>query len=172
MKNDPYELIEQARFRPRNGHELRAMRKQLGLSRAQVAEVLDISRQTITNLESERNLYMPLLVMYEAFLERYFAADHGYLPSFRKAGENAYAELILKLPNDPNIYWHSMKSDIPKEEADPYLVTDGESIDIGYWHEATGTWNASIEIVTHWLPIKHFIPPIPKSSRKAKEISA
>ena len=148
------------------------MRKQLGLSRAQVSEALDISRQTITNIESERNAYMPLLVMYETFLERYFAADHGYLPSFRKAGENAYAELVLKLTGDPNIYWRNTKNNKPKNEDDPYLVTDGESIDIGYWHETTKSWDTAVENVTHWIPLKQFIPPIPKGGRKAKGISA
>lgn len=75
-----------------NGDLLRRQRRRLGLSRAQIAKALGVSDQTVTKIEEGYSVYPPTVQLYGIILERYYAYLYGYIPAFRKIGENKFID--------------------------------------------------------------------------------
>lgn len=71
---------------------LKATRVKLGLKQEEVANVVGVSKAAVSNLERNYTTNPWALQMYGIILERYYAHLNGYIPAYRKIGENNYAE--------------------------------------------------------------------------------
>lgn len=69
---------------------MRRTRRQLGLTVEQVANALDVSPPSIRKLESGGGVSASLYKLYGMLLERYYAITKGYIPAYRKIGENKF----------------------------------------------------------------------------------
>ena len=67
-------------------------REALGLSQADIGKILGVSQVTILNIEKGRKTDPFAIQMYGLVLERYYAYTRGYIPAYRKVGENKYKE--------------------------------------------------------------------------------
>ena len=71
-------------------NDLKQARIGLGLTMKEVGKILDVAPQTVQRWEDGRNNNPMVLRMYGIFLERYYAAIKGYVPGYRKIGENTF----------------------------------------------------------------------------------
>ena len=74
------------------GESLRQERQRLGLTRGQIAKALGVAGPTITKIEEGHSVYTPAVQLYGIILERYYANQCGYIPAFRKIGENKFMD--------------------------------------------------------------------------------
>ena len=75
--------------------KLRDMRERLGLSQSDIANIIGVSKSTVSHVELGYNLAGPTFFAYCIVLERYYAWVNGYLPSYRKIGMNEFMEIKL-----------------------------------------------------------------------------
>lgn len=85
-------------------------RKNLGLTQYDVAEALCVTQPTIAHLERGDSASWHLIQLYGIFLERYWAYNNGFIPAYRKVGENIYlnpvedgGEVAVKRPDSASI---------------------------------------------------------------------
>ncbi len=89
---EPKDLKQYARLQDWTPETLRATRLKLGLTQKEIASVLDYTPTMISLLENGRSASPWAIHMYGIILERYWAGIHGYIPAFRKIGENKFLE--------------------------------------------------------------------------------
>lgn len=77
--------------------ELRRVRMQLGLTQEDVASIIGMSKVSISRIESGYMTNPWVLQVYGIILERYYAATKGYIPAYRKVGENVFMEGSMRL---------------------------------------------------------------------------
>lgn len=70
--------------------ELAQIREDMGISRAQVEEYTGIGHNTIRRIESGEGANIALENLYQIAIERLYAYKQGYLPAYRKEGENDF----------------------------------------------------------------------------------
>ena len=69
---------------------LKKTRKVLELRQSDIAEALNTTQATISNLERGVNASWGSCQLYGILLERYWAYKNGYIPAYRKVGENVF----------------------------------------------------------------------------------
>jgi transcriptional regulator with XRE-family HTH domain len=74
---------------------LRSFRKKLGVRQDYIAKLFDISPATISHLETSKVKNPMANQMYGLILERIYAYQQGYLPAYRKTGENEFGVVFL-----------------------------------------------------------------------------
>lgn len=89
---EPKDLKQYARLQDWTPETLRATRLKLGLTQKEIASVIDCTPNAISFLENGRSTSPWAIHMYGIILERYWAGIHGYVPAFRKIGENTFME--------------------------------------------------------------------------------
>ena len=75
--------------------KLREMRLRMNLSQKTVGDVMDVSRVTISNIEKGKYTNPMHIMLYGIVLERYYAYKRGYVPAFRRVGENKFMEVRI-----------------------------------------------------------------------------
>lgn len=75
--------------------KLRETRLRMNLSQKAVGEILGVSGMTISNIEREKYTNPMHIMLYGIVLERYYAYKRGYVPAFRKIGENKFMEVRI-----------------------------------------------------------------------------
>lgn len=87
-KNSTVEVIW--RFPSFSPVELAQMREEMGISISQVTAYTGIHPQTIRRIESGKGGAPALENFYQLAIERLYAYKQGYLPAYRKIGENEF----------------------------------------------------------------------------------
>lgn len=87
-KNSTVEIIW--RFPHFSPVELAQIREDMGVSISQVTAYTGIHPQTIRRIESGKGGAPALENLYQLAIERLYAYDQGYLPAYRKIGENEF----------------------------------------------------------------------------------
>jgi len=72
--------------------KLRETREMLGLSQTNVADILGVSKATISHMELGYNANGASFTAYCIVLERLYAYSQGYLPSYRRIGGSQFIE--------------------------------------------------------------------------------
>lgn len=88
-------LREKVFFNDWTPEKLRETRKNLGLSTYDIAEVMQVTGTTVANIENGRNTSPIAIQLYGIVLERYWAYERGYVPAYRKVGQNKYYEGVM-----------------------------------------------------------------------------
>lgn len=74
--------------------KLREMREALGFSQREFADILGVSKATISHIECDVTK-TPLIVLgYSTALERAYAIKNGYIPAYRKIGTSEFIEQL------------------------------------------------------------------------------
>ena len=60
-----------------------------------IAEVMKVTGTTVANIENGRNTSPIAIQLYGIVLERYWAYERGYVPAYRKVGQNKYYEGVM-----------------------------------------------------------------------------
>ena len=71
---------------------LRNTRKKLKITQQEVADVMGVSKVIISHAENGHSVNPMTITLYGIILERYWAGIHGYIPAYRKIGENKFME--------------------------------------------------------------------------------
>lgn len=87
-RNSTVELIW--RFPDFTPTELAQIRENMGVSVAQVEAYTGIHHQTIRRIESGKGGHTAMENLYQLAIERLYAYNEGYLPAYRKIGENEF----------------------------------------------------------------------------------
>ena len=74
---------------------LRATRKKLKLTQKDIARFMGLTSSAISSIELGVSTNPWAFVTYGIILERYYAYTKGYVPAFRKIGENEFADVKL-----------------------------------------------------------------------------
>ena len=70
----------------------RSTRKKLKITQQEVADVLGVSKVIVSHAENGHSVNPMTITLYGIILERYWAGIHGYIPAYRKVGENEFME--------------------------------------------------------------------------------
>ena len=62
------------------------------MTQQEVADVLGVSKVVVSHAENGHSVNPIMITLYGIVLERYWAGIHGYIPAFRKIGENKFME--------------------------------------------------------------------------------
>ena len=81
-----------------NIENLKKLRIECGLLQKEVAKILGVHQVTVCQWENGKVTNPIVLQMYGIFLERYYARKKGYIPAFRKIGEET-----IKLTEEVNM---------------------------------------------------------------------
>ena len=68
------------------GDDLRKMRLLLGLRQEDIANMIGVSKCTVSHIETGATTHPLTIFGYAVLLERCYASVNGYLPSYRKIG--------------------------------------------------------------------------------------
>ena len=80
--------------------ELKSFRLKLGVKQTYIADLFGVSQTTISHLETYK-IRNPLATqMYGIILERIYAYRYGYVPAYRKVGENEFYASKEKINQD------------------------------------------------------------------------
>ena len=71
---------------------LKKTRESLELSQYDIAEALNTTQATVSNIEKGNSASWGICQLYGILLERYWAYKHNYIPTYRKIGENVFLE--------------------------------------------------------------------------------
>ena len=74
---------------------LKMMREGLGLTQKEMANIIGITKGTISHLECDLVKNPLIQIGYGTILERCFAMQNGYIPAYRKIGTNEFEERII-----------------------------------------------------------------------------
>ena len=72
--------------------KLKNTRVELGLSQNDIAELLDVTRGVVYNIENGKSSSPSAVILYGLIIERYWAYMNGYVPAYRKVGKNTFYE--------------------------------------------------------------------------------
>ena len=76
---------------PKDGKTLRKERLKLGVTQEEIAQVIGVTKATISHIERGLTNSPWALLMYTIIIERYKAYSDGYVPAYRKVGTNEFA---------------------------------------------------------------------------------
>ena len=85
-------LKDYIHFQNWTSESLRNTRKKLKITQQEVADVMGVSKIIISHAENGHSVNPMTITLYGIILERYWAGIHGYIPAFRKIGENKFME--------------------------------------------------------------------------------
>ena len=85
-------LKEYIHFQNWTPESLKSTRKILKMTQQEVADVLGVSKVVVSHAENGHSVNPIMITLYGIVLERYWAGIHGYIPAFRKIGENKFME--------------------------------------------------------------------------------
>ena len=74
---------------------LKRTRLMLGLNTNDISAVLGVSRPVVSNIEKGINANYATMQLYGIVLERYWAYQHGYVPAYRKIGQNDFVNMDI-----------------------------------------------------------------------------
>ena len=87
-RNSTLELVW--RFPNFSPVELAQIRQNMGITISEVENYTGIHHQTIQRIESGKGANAALENLYQLAIERLYAYNNGYLPAYRKIGENEF----------------------------------------------------------------------------------
>lgn len=88
LKNSTVELIWKfPKFTP---VELYQIRESMGVTISQVQAYTGLHHQTIRSIEAGEPAHQASINLYQLMIERLYALHEGYLPGYRKIGENIF----------------------------------------------------------------------------------
>ena len=76
------------------GEKLRDMRRKIGVTLEEVADVLGYSPSGLSWIERGKTMNTLVMLGYGSVLENWYACDKGYIPAYRKIGTNEFEEMI------------------------------------------------------------------------------
>jgi len=72
--------------------KLRETRKKFKITQKEIAEAMGVGKVMISQIENNYSASPIAIKLYGLVLERYWAGIHGYVPAYRKIGENEFME--------------------------------------------------------------------------------
>ena len=91
-KRKPKHVAQYMHFGNWDGKSLQETRNKLGLTQKDIADVIGVTPVAICYIETGKSSNPWAIQMYGIVLERYWAGIHGYIPAYRKIGENHFME--------------------------------------------------------------------------------
>ena len=85
-------LQEYIHFQDWTPDKLRETRKRLKITQKEIADAMGVGKVMISQIENHYSASPIAIKLYGIVLERYWAGIHGYIPAYRKIGENHFME--------------------------------------------------------------------------------